>query len=122
MIGFMDRDVSEFNLAIGFTNQLSMMMWGASVARMSDDSFGWYKYLNALADALSPYMKKEELETSNGFMNSINEKLYSHTKKNNLIPYELYIELHTYSIFLRKILKESGFLGKMIDDATKALR
>lgn len=120
------RDQSEFHDDIGYLRRLNALLLSADDFSMSLNAFQWYHTLLALYRELSTEMKKEEIEKSEDFMHKTNPRIASHVAKQKKgqkggIDNGLYISLHEFELFLRKVYKAAGLQMKMKDDPRWAL-
>ena len=121
-----ERDMSEFNMAISYLNRLNNLFYEADRTAIELNSFGWFNVLLAIYRELSTEMKDKEISEWNIKIFGINNLVQSDNKKMNnsgdiLISNKLYLELHTFELFLRRVCKESGLQVKMKEDPRKAL-
>ena len=121
------REQSEFNMAVSYLNRLNVLFYITDEAAMQLDVNTWMHGLMALLRELSTEMKPEEISDLQTKFKAVNEKIQSYNQEQKgkgdaSIPSELYDELHNAEIELRKVLKESGLLMKMKEDAGKALK
>ena len=121
-----DRDMSEFNMALSYLNRLNNLFYEADKAAIELNAFGWYNVLLALYRELSTEMKEEEIEKWNkeifiiGKAVQLNIKKMSNTREIKMTN-QLYLQLHKFELFLRRVLKQSGLQMKMKEDPGKAL-
>jgi len=120
------RDQSEFNYAIEWLKRLDEGFSVAFYAAMGLDAFTWYHSLIGIRRMLSDDMKKEEREKANEFKLKINNVLPQAMRQNmfngsNQIPGELYELLDGFEIYLRDIVKKSGYKTKVKEDPRFAL-
>jgi len=122
-----EREKSEFNYAVKYLERLNYLFYRIDIAAMELDAHNWFHTLLTLFRELSTHMKDKEIEEFNKLKESLNSKLKLAADKRVRegvfeISSELYEELHNFEMKLRKIMKQSGLEGRMIDDATKALK
>lgn len=122
-----DRQRSEFNMAVSYLNRLNFLFYNANDSAISLDAYGWFHSLLALFRELSTEMKEKEITKFQDMIKKIKPQLSANIlnmQKTGIaeISESLYIELHTFEIELRKILKSAGLQMKMMDDASMALR
>lgn len=126
MVNVSERDTSEFNMAISYLNRLNNLFYEADRAAIELEAFTWFNVLLALYRELSTEMKEKEIEEFNKKIMNINNQI---SKNNKLImktgqlsiQKELYLDLHNFELYLRKVCKVSGLQLKMKEDPTKAL-
>jgi len=123
----MERDQSEFNMAISYLNRLNGLLAFCDESAISLDSHSWFHGLLAVSRELSTEMKPDELEKANQFMLTINAIITRTSKQtarkgSNGVAPELYVNLHKFELLLRKVLKESGLQMKMKERAEFALK
>lgn len=127
----MERQQSEFNMAVSYLNRLNALFYAADEAAITLDVSAWFHTLMSIERELSTEMKKtKELDELNQFKKmreTINSILEKNTIRNNrtgrleVIP-ELYDALHDYELALRKVLREAGLQNKIMGDAERALK
>jgi len=116
-----ERDVAEFNMAVSYLNRLNQWFYLAGESRLKLDSFNWFHALTLLFSELSTEMKADEIKEKNKEITSLNKKVVANQKacmntKRISIPEKLWLELHNFELFLRKICKDSGLQMKMKKD------
>lgn len=120
------RAQSEFNMAVSYLNRLNALFYAADEAAISLDVYTWFHSLLAIYRELSTEMKPTEAEDFDARIMRINPQLNlslnQQLQGRGETSTELYQELHTFEIKLRKILKSSGLQMKQQEDALKALR
>lgn len=126
MQDYPDAQKSEFNMAVSYLSRLNSLFYICDDASMSLDANAWFHGCMALYRELSTELKPEELTEVEHLADKINTKIQ---RKNaygqlpaNYIPSDLYKELHTLEVTLRRVCERAGLQKKMIDDARKALR
>lgn len=123
----MDRQQSEFNMAVAYLGRLNALFYAADEAAMELDLYTWQHSLWVLFRELSTEMKDEEIESFTNDMEAtasdVNAALARNTRsgKNEIKP-DLYKKLHELEMRLRKVLKSSGLQMRMTEDAGRALR
>jgi len=123
---YSDRAQSEFNMAVSYLNRLNQWFYLAGESRLRLDSYNWFHALTLLFSELSTEMKKDEIETKNKEILSLNTRVVKNQQSNMnskriSIPPKLWLELHEFELFLRKVMKESGLQNKMKDDPRRAI-
>lgn len=121
-----NREQNEFNMAISYLNRLNSILYSLDNAALELDAHAWYHNLRVLFRELSTEMKDDEIALWNQKGEQLNQAVIKQMNTNQRnqrieIGQELYAELNTYELFLRRILKESGLQGKMKMDPRKAL-
>ena len=127
MVNENERQQSEFNMAVGFLNRLNTLLYFCNEYSIELDSHKWFHFLSVLLRELSTEMTEDEYKKGNGFRRDLNEMVNQNIKKNlqhgtNQIPQDTYEKLHNFEVFLRNVLKDSGLLTKMKEDAASALK
>jgi hypothetical protein len=122
-----DREQAEFNMAVSFLNRLNALFYMADEAAINLNAYLWFHTLMALYRELSQDAKDTEIQNLINIKKSISPLLSSnieHQKKMGAVEInsELYDKLHDFEIQLRQILKSSGLLMKMKEDASHALK
>lgn len=113
-----EREQSEFNMAFSYLNRLNAWFYMAAEAAMKLDSYGWFQALVVIFRELSTEMKDEELENKNKKIKLLNEQVVKNqilcfNTKNIMIPHELWFELHTFELGLRRVMREAGLQQKL---------
>jgi len=122
-----DRQQSEFNMAISYLNRLNQLFYTADESAINLNAHQWFHTLLALYRELITEATPSEVEELNSKMIKINPLLEANQKaisKTGIpsINTLLYLELHTFEITLRNIMKNSGLLLKMKEDPGMALK
>jgi len=122
-----DRSQSEFNYAISFLNRLNQEFQVCSNAKFDLDLKMWMDSLVVLFTELSDDMKQKEVDESKKKLKELYEKVNIFVSKQNRglvkgIDPKLYWELIEFELFLRKIVKDSGYKTKIIEEAFEALK
>jgi len=123
---YSDRAQSEFNMAISYLNRLNQWFYLAGESRLRLDSYNWFHALTLLFSELSTEMKQNEIDEKNKEILSLNTRVVKNQQSNInskkiSIPPKLWLELHKFELFLRKVMKESGLQIKMKDDPRRAI-
>jgi hypothetical protein len=121
------RQQSEFNMAVSYLGRLNTLFYVADEAAIGLDIHSWFHTLITLYRELSTEMKDAEIKEMDNRVSSINNKIQSYNRRNKRIPNkgidsELYQDLHSFEMSLRKVLKEAGLQTAIKDDAAKALK
>lgn len=121
-----DRAAAEFNMAISYLNRLNQWFYLAGESRLKLDSFNWFHALTLLFSELSTEMEPEEIEEKNKEILKLNTLVVKNQQfcmnaKKISIPPQLWLQLHKFELFLRKVMKESGLQMKMKDDPRRAI-
>lgn len=119
-----ERAQSEFNMAVSYLNRMNALFYIADESAMSLDAYQWFHSLLAIERELSTEMKPDELKKFEERIKRIAPEVtlwvqQKNTGQNPTIETELYEELHTLEIELRRVLKSAGLQNKMVDDALK---
>lgn len=122
-----DRQQSEFNMAVSYLNRLNALFYKADEAAIELDVYTWFHCLLALFRELSTEMKDTEIKEWEKEQEIINQHIskYINEKQRNgmgKVTPELYRKLHKFELFLRYILEKAGLQKKMMDDAMNALK
>jgi hypothetical protein len=122
-----ERATSEFNMAFAWLNRINQFLSFADQAQYELKSFEWFNSLQIIYQELSSQIKEDELKDWDNRIKELFIKIDRLNKVNsqrgkNIIPRHIYWELVEFERFLHKILKESGLLTRMQDDAWKALK
>jgi len=121
------RDQTEFNMAVSYLGRLNNLFYLADNFSIELNSHQWFHTLNTLFRELSTEMKNNEIEEWEKEIKEIN-KLVAKANKDYIqkgkegITEDLYMKLHKFELFLRKVCKDSGLQMKMQEDAAIALR
>lgn len=126
-LDFNSREQSEFNDAFGYLGRLNIIFYAADNSAIELQAHTWFHCLLALYRELSTHMKPEEITEKNSEISKINDDIGSYLKKLEKnpqvgIPSDLYMKLHNFELFLRRIYNESGLEGRKMDDAGRALK
>jgi len=116
-----ERDIAEFNMAISYLNRLNQWFYLAGESRLKLDSFNWFHALTLLFSELSTEMKEPEIKVKNKEITKLNTKVVKNQQacmntRRVYIPEDLWLELHNFELFLRKVMKDSGLQMKMKKD------
>lgn len=116
-----DREQSEFNMAVSYLNRLNVLFYMADQSAMDLDAYRWYHSLMCLFRELSTEMKPEEITQKEAELISINNLVQRNSierRKTGVsrINPDLYKQLHTFEMWIRRILKEAGLQQRMKDD------
>lgn len=122
-----ERAQSEFNMAVSYLNRMNALFYIADEAAMNLDAYQWFHSLLAIERELSTEMKPKELVVFEEKIKRIAPEITNWVNEKNkgrivTIEAELYNNLHTLEIELRKILKSAGLQNKMVEDAMNALK
>lgn len=120
------REQSEFNDALGYINRLNALFYAADDASISRDIISWLDCLMAISRELSPVMNGDEINYAFDNSNKLNKLITENPVELTIsggfrVDGYLYMELHMFDIWLRKIQKSAGLLMKTADDPSKAL-
>jgi len=116
------REQSEFNYAVSFLNRINFLFWECGNCSREMNAHGWFSALATIRREMSDDMSDTELIASNVFMNDINAKVNQPRPRNQAlsgmqeISSDLYNNLDSFEIFLRKIIKKAGYKTKVKDD------
>lgn len=121
------REQSEFNSAVSYLNRLNTLFAYSDESAISLDVYNWFHTLMAVFRELSTEMKEEEIIKMQGIATKINEKVQAYQSSVNLagsapVSAELYMELHSFEMYFRKVMRAAGLQQKVLDSASKALR
>ncbi len=117
-----EREQSEFNSAISYLGRLNLEHYILAEAKFQNNTSLWYSSLMVLFTELSTEMEPEEIE---GHLKTIKELkarinrqqvVAARTGRNN-IPQDLYWDLMSFELELRKVMRESG-LQHHVKEAT----
>ena len=112
-------------MAVSYLNRLNFLFYQCNEASMSLNVYQWFHSLRTLLRELSTEMKETELEEWNETAQKLNKQIARYMVDNNKrptgVPNDLYEQLNTFELFLRKILKDSGLQLKVMDSPDKAL-
>jgi len=122
-----EREQTEFNMAVSYLGRLNNLFYVADNSSIELNAHMWFHVLLTIFRELSTEMKEEEIgqwEKKIGGINFAIAKLNKDIsrKGTNFIPNDIYLELHKFEMFLRKICKDSGLQMKMQEDASFALK
>jgi len=122
-----EREKSDFNMAVSYLNRLNTLFYTADEASMTHNIYQWFNALLNLFRELSTEMKEDELKEKREEAEDIFKDVNKHVEEMNKtgiaqVTPELYWKLHNFELFLRRILKEAGLQMKMAEDARKALK
>lgn len=119
-----ERDKSEFNSAISYLNRLNILLANCVECAIELDVQTWFHSLLALYRELSTEMQDHEIIKYNKLIEEINNKIdnYAENEYEKIVDRDLYKQLHSFEIDLRKIMKQSGLQQKIMDDASNALK
>ena len=115
------RQQSEFNMAVSYLNRLNNWFYLGGESAMNLDAFGWFQALTQIFRELSTEMKEDEIKEKNEEVIKLNEWVVrnqtkkSHTKQSQIDPL-LWLELHKFELFLRKVMKEAGLQTRMKEE------
>lgn len=116
----MDREQSEFNMAVDYLARLNTQFYISNDASMRYDAHQWAQSLAVLFRELSTKMTEEEARTQTKELKEIFDAVNQHNARANKgrvgIDPELYWRLHTFELFIRQVLKASGLESKTKDD------
>lgn len=117
-----DRAQSEFNMAVSYLNRLNALFYAVIDARLNLDAHNWFYALAAIEGELSTEMKNDELKAFGATETRINDLLAKNAQQNartgrQEIDPTLYMELRSYELELRKVLKSAGLQNKMVQGA-----
>lgn len=127
-LNVMEREKTEFNMAVSYLNRINALFYIADEAAMALDINSWFHALLCLFRELSTELKPDEIAAFNikiaAIRNDINiEGKKMVTKFNTLeISPKVYNGLHDFEISMRKVMKEAGLQMKMQDDASHLLK
>lgn len=117
---FSERQQSEFNMAISYLNRINYIIYLCNESALTRDYSKWFHSLLTLYREISTEMKKNKDNNEfNKAMKYIEKIQPMVTKYNN--SKELYMELHNFEMFLRKIMRDCGLQMKVKDDPRFAL-
>lgn len=120
------REQSEFNMAVSYLNRLNSLLYAANEAALNLNPHYWFHILMTLYRELHNSMEKDEPEKGQQKLNEIkpliDDWIRNERTGKTQVSNELYMRLHNFEIFLRKIMKNSGLLLKTTDDPTNALQ
>ena len=121
-----DRVISEFNTAVGFTNRVNSLLWVADSAAMELDAYTWYHTLATLYREASVFMDAAELAEAEKKLLELTPFINNWQKRSgslgfNKMDYAFYQLMHQFDLFLRKCLKDSGLLTKVSQDPSRAI-
>ena len=122
-----DRDQSEFNMAVSYLNRLNALFYLCNDAAMELDPHTWFHALMALFRELSTEQKAEEITEKEKEIEAIHALVETcnrdtHRTGQSTVSPALYWRLHKFEMYLRNILKKAGLQYKMKDDPGQALR
>ena len=122
----MERDQSEFNVALSALDVLNRLFTQCSLQAMLVDADGWFNSLLAIKRREKVYMKKDEIIQTDKFIESIHSKMGKFNRDlqrtgTAQIEWDLYMELDQFEEFLNKIAHESGLVVKYKEKAGDAL-
>lgn len=121
-----ERERSEWSSDINFFNRINALFYLSDIYSTRLDMYNWLHTLFNLFRELSGYMNQEEInkwESSiNPFILKINQYIRKKEDGYGDIPNDLYMDLHHFEMFIRKVFKESGLQTKMRDDPRFGLR
>ena len=123
----MDRQQSEFNMAVAYLGRLNALFYAADEAAMELDLYTWQHSLWVIFRELSTEMKEEEIvnfsKDIKDCANAVNQSISKNARsgKKEVSP-ELYEKLHNLEMQLRKVMKSSGLQMRMSEEAGRALR
>lgn len=119
------REQAEFNMATSYLVRLNNLFYAVDDASLSLNAFQWYHALMTLFRELSTEMSDDEVAAFILQGNNINERISTEARsskvKNEMSP-ELYNDLQSFELKLRRILKTSGLQMRMQRDPAKALK
>lgn len=115
------REQHEFNMAVSYLNRLNEWFYRSFEYSTRLDAFNWYHTLVGLFRELSTEMKEKEINQWNEEIQKLNDMVVYNQrvcsqKKTLMIPKELWLQLHKFDLFLRKVLRESGLQAKIKED------
>ena len=127
MVVMVEREKSDFNMAVSYLNRLNTLFYTADEASMTHNIYQWFNALLNILRELSTEMKEDELESKKKEAKDIFADVNKHVEDMNKsglaqVTPELYWKLHNFELFLRGVLKESGLQMKMAEDARHALK
>lgn len=117
------RQQSEFDMAVSYLNRLNYTIYLCDEAAYSMNMYNWFHSCMILYRELSTSMNKEDDKKADGYINKIEPLLSKYNSGNSKLASnrELYISIHDFEKFLRKILAEAGLEKKMKQDLSQAL-
>ncbi|GAG40057.1 unnamed protein product [marine sediment metagenome] len=123
----MERDQSEFNVALSALDVLNRLFTQCSIQAMMMDAAGWFNSLLAIKRRIKVYMKKDEVERTSTFIETIHSKMTKFNKDlqrtgSSQIEWDLYMDLDQFEEFLNKICHDSALIVKYKEKAEEALR
>lgn len=121
-----ERELSEFNMAISYLNRLNELFYEADRAAIELNAYTWFNVLIALYRELSTEMNEKELTEWDETIFKINASIQNSMRQSSQtgmvkINNELYLKLHKFEMFLRRICKSSGLQNKMKEDPRLSL-
>lgn len=121
------KQQSEFNMAIAWLNTVHGLFCSCIEQSVALNAWGWYQSLLALSRELSTEFSKVEEAEDLKYRERIAPMLQQNINRQQrtgrmIIAQELYQQLDSYNRFLKRVLKTSGLLNRMMDDATRALK
>ena len=120
-----DRLTSEWSSDFNFFNRINALFYLCNIYSSKLDMNNWLHNLFDLFRELSGYMSKEEIEEWEGKINPLIVKINNYLRKKesgyNDIPNDLYMDLHHFEMFIRKVFKESGLQTRMKKDPRFAI-
>lgn len=119
------REKADFNMAVSYLNRLNELFQISNYYSQTLNFYGWLHSLNALYRELITEMNKEELTYISRLKAKatylVNDGL-NKRKQNNTADPQTYTALEEYEIEIRRVLKSSGLLMKMQEQAGLALK
>jgi len=122
----MERDQSEFNVALSALDVLNRLFTQCSVQAMTMDAVGWFNSLLAIKRRIKVYMKKDEVKRTKEFIELIHAQMANFNRNFQRtgilqIDWELYMNLDQFEEFLNGIAHASGLIVKYKEKAGEAL-
>lgn len=114
-----DRNQSEWDMAARYLARLDTFFYTADLASMNGDPVEWFNALLILRRELSTEMKPQEIEHTQNLKHKINTLIRQRPKGNGIsrkIDADLYNNLESLEMELRRILKKSGLQNKVSND------
>jgi len=122
-----DRDQSEFNMAISFLNRINTLFYDAQLAASNLDAHKWFGAILGLFREASTSMKVDEIDQfQKKFLEVYPEIMKGNRRRDDTgvqeIEYSLYVKLQSIELDIRRIMRDAGLETKLRQDPRSALR
>lgn len=125
---WIEEEKSEYQ-DFGYLRRLNIWFLYIGMAKQNTDANAWLLNLCNIFSELSTHMKEEDVNKWKLKINELNSMIKKEEKKHSIlgrgeggITPNVFQELLTFELFIRKIYKESGLETKLSESAQYALR